>query len=72
MSDLLRLNSRLINFSVFWKLDGDLMRCRKCSRSIIASRRGEPMKHKDGCEARLMEYPWHQLFEILKNENRDE
>lgn len=70
MSDLLRLNSRLINFSAFWRLDGDLMRCRKCGRSIIASRQGEAMVHEDGCEAGLMKYPWHQLFEILKNEDK--
>lgn len=42
-------NERLRNFSIVWRMDGDLMRCTSCNRVIIASRKHEIPNHKHGC-----------------------
>ena len=43
-------NKMLISFATRWRLNGDLLECRSCGRSLIASRDGEPMLHRAGCK----------------------
>lgn len=64
-----RINGNLRNFYHFWKLNGDILRCRKCNRGIVASRWDEDMIHADGCEARLQVRPWDQLRRMIPTQN---
>jgi hypothetical protein len=58
-------NASLCYLGKFWKLDGDWMTCRGCDRSLIASRDGEEMNHKDGCKYSDQQHPWRRLRNII-------
>ena len=51
-------------FSEWWQLDGDLMRCTKCGRAIVASREDEAMVHRAGCP-NSGTHPWRVLKSII-------
>lgn len=59
-------NCLLIEFGKDWRLDGDLLRCRKCKRAIIFSRNNEAMVHKAGCSNSHLEFPWHELSNLIQ------
>jgi hypothetical protein len=61
-------NVALIELSKVWKIDGDWMRCRACDAVLIASRDGEPMRHKsDDCKHVAHVHPWADLRKALAN-----
>ncbi len=61
------LNARLRAFSMTYRLDGDLLYCRGCSRAILASRMDEDMHHHAECEFHPgdTKNPWLILKQIL-------
>lgn len=55
-------NRSLIELSKVWLVDGDWMRCRGCGAVLIASRDGEPLRHKaDDCRHVAHVHPWRDL-----------
>lgn len=58
-------NASLCYLAKFWKLDGDWMTCKGCDRSLIASRDGEEIHHKDGCKFSDQQHPWRRLRNII-------
>ena len=58
-------NDALIALAKYWKLDGDWMTCKGCRRSLIASRDGEELAHKDGCKYQDQQHPWAQLRKLI-------
>lgn len=54
-------NERLRHFAKLWRLNGDLMMCRACGRSLIASRDGEALQHRAGCPNETHVDPWVDL-----------
>jgi hypothetical protein len=56
----------LRSMSRVWNLDGDLMTCRVCKRSLIASRDGEELNHASGCKNAAHGHPWADLRSALK------
>lgn len=58
-------NAELLDLSRVWELDGDLMRCRVCKRSLVASRDGEEMRHRPGCKNEHILHPWRALRAAL-------
>lgn len=54
-------NAALCDFSRRWELDGDLMRCRKCKRAIIFSKRDQDMHHAHECPQADQTKPWDEL-----------
>ncbi len=58
-------NKRLLSLASVWHIDGDLMECRQCKRQLVASRDGEPMRHKDGCRHADQRDPWLELRNAL-------
>ena len=60
----------LMELSGVWKWDGDLMTCRDCRRSLIASRNGEAMHHRAGCTHSDRQHPWQELRAALQQGER--
>lgn len=58
-------NNKLMRLAEVWVLDGDLMRCRECGRALIASRDGQPLRHKMDCSRSSEEHPWQLLRDAL-------
>lgn len=58
-------NQALLALSAVWVLDGDLMRCRSCHRSLIASRESESLRHAVTCRFGDRIHPWQELREAL-------
>jgi hypothetical protein len=63
-----RNNTALIELSKVWQIDGDWMKCRACKAVLIASRDGEPMRHKsDDCRNRKHVHPWADLRNAIES-----
>ena len=61
-------NAALIELSKVWQLDGDWMRCTGCQAVLIASRDGEPLRHKSAdCKHVAHIHPWTDLRNALSN-----
>ena len=61
-------NAALIKLAAVWRWDGDWMVCRGCSAVLIASRDGEPLRHKSGdCKHGAHVHPWTDLRNALSN-----
>lgn len=58
-------NVALIAMSRVWSWSGDLMTCRNCDRSLIASRDGEELLHRSGCKYEKRQHPWQELRGVL-------
>lgn len=61
-------NSEALNrFSAGWKLNGDLIECRKCRRSQHVSWVHEDFKHRAGCrsEGKVCADPWKTLGALI-------
>ncbi len=59
-------NQKLREFSRDWELSGDLLRCKACERSQIASRQDEDFVHRSDCSIRRIGgRPWTVLQSIL-------
>jgi hypothetical protein len=53
-------------------VDGDLMRCRACDRSIHVSHTA-PLRHRAGCCNRAIDWnPWTALAEAIAVARKDE
>jgi hypothetical protein len=61
-----RNNMALLKLSKVWELDGDWMKCRACKAALIASRDGEPLRHKSAdCRHSAHVHPWSDLRKAL-------
>jgi hypothetical protein len=61
-----RNNAALLELSKVWQLDGDWMKCRACKAVLIASRDGEPLRHKStGCRNSARTHPWAELRDAI-------
>lgn len=49
-----------------WKFNADLMTCRECGYSVIASRLHQTAYHAAGCKSEGAQNPWLQLANILQ------
>lgn len=58
-------NLALIEVSKVWEIDGDWMRCRACRAVLIASRDGEPLRHKPECKNAAHVHPWSDLRKAM-------
>lgn len=58
-------NLALIEVSKVWEIDGDWMRCRACRAVLIASRDGEPLRHKTECKNAAHVHPWSDLRKAM-------
>ena len=58
-------NRALLALSRVWILDGDLMVCRGCGAGLVASRDGEPMRHRGSCLNSAFVYPWSDLRKAI-------
>lgn len=58
-------NDRLIEFARRWRLDGDLLTCVACKRSLIASRDAEWMGHASSCRFANQQHPWAELRALI-------
>lgn len=59
-------NELLRDFCRDWELDGDLLTCRACRRSQVASRQNEDFVHRHDCSIRRIGgRPWSLLVGIL-------
>lgn len=58
-------NATMKELGRVWKWDADLMTCRGCNRSLIASRDGEPLAHYSLCMHYERKHPWRELREAV-------
>lgn len=63
-------NLALKEVSAVWLLDGDWMKCRACKMPLVASRDGEPLRHKDGCKHHQRVHPWAELRAALADRSQ--
>lgn len=59
-------NIALLELSRVWLIDGDWMRCRACMAVLIASRDGEPLRHKPDCKHAAHAHPWSDLRKAME------
>lgn len=64
-------NDAMMLFGVYWKLDGDLLRCAACNRALILSRDGEALVHGWDCRFSERVHPWRELREALSAKEAD-
>lgn len=56
-----QLATAMMAWSKAWQLDGDLVRCRHCTRAIHIDRRDEPFLHAADCPQAHLTAPWQDL-----------
>ena len=61
-------NLALMALGAVFVLDGDLMRCRSCGRSLIASRDGEELRHAASCKHIRRTHPWKLLRAAISDD----
>lgn len=55
-----KIKEELMNFSISWKLDGDVIECKNCKNRQEFSHASNGFIHKGKCE-NIDEFPWAGL-----------
>jgi hypothetical protein len=58
------IDEKLRNFSLYWKLDSDMLICNECLNSIKASEMNKRFIHSETCKS-TVDFPWFLLITII-------